>query len=207
MSDTITCLVPPRSQQLKAATNETHDALDQRIMAADIFASRDNFAGFLRAQYRFHRDIAPLYDNPALAALLPGLAERARLLRIANDLCGLGQRVPDTGSPPQAAGLSLYRSLGWLYVAEGSNLGGTILFKMANEKLGLHQGLGASHLAAHPEGAARHWRQFTAALDAVPMSAEQEQEAIAGAQDAFATVRDYVEQELPLVDDAPGTRP
>ncbi|MNV13526.1 Heme oxygenase [compost metagenome] len=201
MNEVISNVVPPRSQRLKSATHGTHDRLDKRIMAADIFADREQFVGFLRVQYRFHRDIAPLYDDPALAALIPELGERARLLRIANDLSSLGHVVPNLTQPPAAADLSLYQALGWLYVAEGSNLGGTVLFKLARERLGLNQQLGANHLAAHPEGAARHWRQFTAALDAVPMNAAQEQDVITGAERAFTTVRGYVEQELPQVGD------
>lgn len=206
MNESIACVVPPRSQRLKSATHVTHEALDKRIMAADIFATRDQFAGFLRVQYRFHRDIAPLYDDQALAVVIPGLAERARLLRIANDLSDLGHRVPDIPQAPAAINLSLHRAMGWLYVAEGSNLGGAVLFKLARERLGLNQLLGARHLAAHPEGAARHWRQFTAALDAAPMSEGQEQEAIEGARHAFVTVRGYVEQELPLHGDVRAAR-
>nr|HBK46412.1 biliverdin-producing heme oxygenase [Xanthomonadaceae bacterium] len=79
-----------RHQRLKAATRAVHDVLDRRIMAGDIFASREHFARFLRVQYRFHRDIDPLYANPAFEALLPDLPQRRRLGRIAHDLGDLG---------------------------------------------------------------------------------------------------------------------
>lgn len=187
--------VPTRSQRLKAATSSTHDSLDKRIMSEDIFASRDRFARFVRVQYRFHRDIQALYAAPVLDALLPDLAERQRLAQIANDLGDLQQALPAEAEPAVAADVDLARALGWLYVAEGSNLGGTILFKMA-AKLGLGAAFGASHLAAHPDGAARHWRQFTAALDTVPLTDAQEAEAIEGANAAFRTVRGYVEEEF-----------
>jgi len=202
MNAPIVSLKAPRSQRLKTATHQTHDALDRRIMAADIFASREHFAGFLRVQYRFHRDIEHLYADAALAALLPALAERARLLKIANDLSDLGHGVPEPVAPPATLGQGIWHSLGWLYVAEGSNLGGTVLFKMARDQLGLHRGFGAGHLAGHPEGAARHWRQFTQALDSIAMDDLQEQQVIDGACQAFVTVRGYVEQELPRVADA-----
>lgn len=195
MTTNETIAAPTRSQRLKAATSTTHDSLDKRIMSEDIFASRAQFARFVRVQYRFHRDIEALYTVPALDALLPGLAERRRLDQIAHDLGDLEQGLPASATPAVAADIDLPRALGWLYVAEGSNLGGTILFKMA-AKLGLGAEFGASHLAAHPDGAARHWRQFTAALDAVPLTAEQEAEAIEGANTAFRTVRGYVEEEF-----------
>lgn len=202
MNEPIVSLKVPRSQRLKSATQQTHGALDKRIMAADIFASREHFAGFLRVQYRFHRDIEHLYADAALAGLVPALAERARLLKVANDLSDLGQGVPESAAPPATLGLGIWRSLGWLYVAEGSNLGGAVLFKLARDQLGLHGGFGAGHLAGHPDGAARHWRQFTQALDSIAMDDLQEQQLIDGARHAFVTVRGYVERELPQLADA-----
>jgi len=184
-----------RSQRLKTATRHSHGALDARIMAGDIFASRDHFARFLRVQFRFHRDVDALYGSPALDALLPDLAERRRLDQVAQDLQDLEQAVPVPLAAPLPADLPLAAALGWLYVAEGSNLGGTVLYRMA-AKLGLDAGFGARHLAAHPDGAARHWRSFTAALDSVPLSAEQEQQVIDAADAAFRSVHAHVEQEF-----------
>jgi len=184
-----------RSQRLKAATRDSHGALDKRIMAGDIFASRDLFAKFLRVQYRFHRDIDALYGNSALDALLPDLDERRRLPLIARDLADLEQTLPLPPSTRLDGDLPLPAALGWLYVAEGSNLGGTILFKLAG-KLGLGADFGASHLAAHPDGAARHWREFTAALDGVALTQAQEQQVIDAADAAFRSVHGHVEEEF-----------
>jgi heme oxygenase len=196
MNEALTESVSTRAQRLKAATHAAHDALDKRIMAGDIFASRAHFARFLRVQYRFHRDLEALYGHPLLVALVPRLAERRRLPKIAEDLVDLGQALPPPDTRKLDQDTTLPTALGWLYVAEGSNLGGTILFKLAGEKLALDREFGARHLAPHPEGAARHWREFTAALDAVALSPAQEAEAIAAAQAAFRTVQGYVEQEF-----------
>lgn len=188
--------VVSRSQQLKAATHSTHDSLDKRVMAADIFASRDSFTRFLRVQYRFHRDIDALYSHQGLLALIPDLAERRRLARIALDLQDLGSGIPTGSTPAVDANIALPDALGWLYVAEGSNLGGAVLFKLARDRLQLHADFGARHLAAHADGAARHWRSFTAALDAAPLAAAQEASVVEGARTAFQTVRSHVETEL-----------
>lgn len=185
----------PRSQRLKAATRATHDRLDRRIMAGDVFADRARFARFVRVQYRFHRDIDALYAHPALDALLPDLAGRRRLDQIARDLHDLGQALPTPARPQAEAGLPLAQALGWLYVAEGSNLGGSVLYKLA-AKLGLDHEFGARHLAAHPDGVARHWREFTAALDSLALDAAQERELVAGAEAAFRSVRGHVEVEF-----------
>jgi heme oxygenase (biliverdin-IX-beta and delta-forming) len=184
-----------RSQRLKAATRDSHGALDARIMAGDIFASRAQFARFLRVQYRFHRDVDALYLHPAVDALLPDLEERRRLPLVAQDLTDLEQTLPEPAERAVATEPSLAEALGWLYVAEGSNLGGTVLYKMA-ARLGLDAGFGARHLAAHPDGAARHWRAFTAALDNVVLSEAQEQQVIDAADAAFRSVHGHVEREF-----------
>ncbi|MBM9914985.1 MULTISPECIES: biliverdin-producing heme oxygenase [Stenotrophomonas] len=190
-----TSLEDSRSVRLKAATRDSHGALDKRIMAGDIFADRSNFARFLRVQYRFHRSIDALYASPALDALLPDLAERRRLQQVRSDLQDLEQALPGEDIIALGNDLPLPTALGWLYVAEGSNLGGTVLYKMA-AALGLDRDFGARHLAAHPDGAARHWRGFTAALDAVVLSPAQEQEVIDAADAAFRSVHGHVEVEF-----------
>ena len=184
-----------RAKRLKALTTSTHDTLDRRIMDAGIFDSRERYAGFLRVQYRFMRDVDALYARTDLAALLPDQSERRRLDLVAQDLADLGDALPRASSATDA-GTSLPHALGWLYVSEGSTLGAAVLYKLAGSRLGLDRDFGARHLNGHAEGVARHWRGFAAALDAVPLTAEEEQLVVAGAQAAFGMVRGYVEQEL-----------
>ncbi|MDQ1092145.1 heme oxygenase [Xanthomonas sacchari] len=189
-----------RAERLKAATHQAHARLDQRIMAAQPFASREHYMRFLQVQYRFHCDMESIYGNPVLASVVPDLAQRRRLPALVADLHDLGVAPPATG------GTALHRTdyprqveaLGWLYVAEGSNLGAAILAKLA-ARLGLHAQFGARHLAGPEDGRARHWRQFTAALDRIALATEQEQAVIAAARAAFAQVEAYVDLHLPAV--------
>jgi heme oxygenase len=188
-----------RAQRLKAATQQAHARLDQRIMAAQPFASRDRYTRFLQVQYRFHCDMESVYASPVLASVVPDLAQRRRLPLIVADLHDLGGTLPaDAATAPRPDGYYPRQvdALGWLYVAEGSNLGAAILAKLA-ARLELHAQFGARHLAGAEEGRARHWRQFTAALDRVALDAEQEQAVIEAARAAFAQVRAYVDLHLP----------
>lgn len=79
-----------------------------------------------------------------------------------------------------------------IYVAEGSNLGAASLFK-AVAALGLDAGFGARHLAGYPDGRAQHWREFTAALDALELEPEEDARVIAGTEAVFARVRALVD--------------
>lgn len=186
---------PSRARRLRAATGAAHERLDQRIMAAGPFASRENYGRFLAVQHAFHSDLAPLYADPRLAGFISDLAARERLSAIGTDLTDLGLPVPEAGASRAPDPADLSEALGWLYVAEGSNLGAAFLLKMA-AALDLGETFGARHLAGHPEGRAQHWRGFTAALDAVALSEAEEARAVAGAEAAFARVEDLVERHL-----------
>lgn len=185
-----------RSKRLKSATHETHDRLDKAIMGHEPFAGRDRYGLFVKVQHAFHREIDALYDDATLDALLPDLKGRRRFAQIGQDLADLGIEAPAYAAEPvfrPGAPLDLPTALGWLYVAEGSNLGAAFLLKDAL-KLGLSEEFGARHLAGAPEGRGLHWRTFTAALDAVPLTDEDEARAIAGAEAAFRRVHGLVDE-------------
>lgn len=191
MPQSLVLAVTSRAQTLRRLTRDTHARLDQAIMAQGIFQDRSRFARFLRVQHHFHADIAPLYAREDLNAQLPDLAQRARLARIIADLHALGSEVPSPATPPASLRFTLPTALGWLYVAEGSSLGGAVILKLASS-LGLSAQFGASHLAPATAGVASHWRDFTTALDAIELSAEEEADVIAGARAAFTQVHAYV---------------
>lgn len=182
---------PSRSKRLKALTHVVHDRLDKSIMEASSFNDLEGYARFVGVQWGFHRDIDALYEDPALEALLPDLAARRRLALIEADLRDLGRAPPMEVAAPffqRGKGVDPAQALGWLYVAEGSNLGATLLRKAA-AKLGLSDDHGARHLAPSGEGPAAHWREFTTALDAAVLTTEEEDRAVAGANAAFARVQ------------------
>ncbi len=180
-----------RIQRLKALTTGTHDTLDKRIMRAEPFASRERYALFLDVQHHFHADVAPLYASEQLNAILPGLHERCRLEALRQDMTDLGG-APDTLTATTGP-LTPAAALGWVYVAEGSNLGAAFLRKEA-AKLGLSDDFGARHLAGHPEGRGLHWRNFVSAYNDLPLTQTEELEAAEGAKAAFRRVHGLVEE-------------
>ncbi|MCJ2126151.1 biliverdin-producing heme oxygenase [Methylobacterium sp. J-077] len=180
-----------RVKRLRSATAAAHDQLDRRVMARQPFASLERYALFLEVQYRFHARVDPLYrDGAALGPVLPDLDGRRRLALIAQDLRDVTGRIPDAPTEGGEA-IDPLAGLGWLYVAEGSNLGAAILLKEAR-KLGLSEAHGARHLAGHPDGRGLHWRQFTTALDRIALADDGEARAAAGAAEAFRYVHRLV---------------
>jgi len=186
-----------RAKRLKAATRGAHGGLDTFIMAAKPFESRDNYGKFVETQYLFHRDLDVFFSNDTLDGLLPDLKGRRRLSMIEQDLADLERTLPETKTPrfTSETAFDLPEAMGWLYVVEGSNLGAAFLLKDA-AKLGLNEEFGARHLAGAPEGRGLHWRTFTAALDEIELSEEEEARVIAAAEAAFRAVHAYAEQRL-----------
>lgn len=192
MSSVIDAEAPSRARRLKAVSAAAHERVDNGVMQAAPFATPAKYAAFLRFQYRLHRRVETLYTDPALQPLLPDLSARSRLEALEADFADLGLALPD--APPGPA-LDRAEALGWLYVVEGSNMGAAILAKEA-AKIGYSSEHGARHLAGHPEGRALHWRRFTAALDAVDLSDEEEDRVGAAATAAFNHVETLVREEL-----------
>lgn len=183
-----------RAKALKSLTHATHERLDKSIMAGAPFSSRERYALFLKVQHGFHREIDALYSDPALDKLLPDLPGRRRLGSITQDLADLGMEPPAPEAAPTfvaAEAVDIPTALGWLYVAEGSNLGAAFLLKAA-AGLGLSEDFGARHLAAAPEGRGLHWKTFTAALDALELTAAEEDRVSKGAETAFSHVQALV---------------
>lgn len=182
-----------RARRLRAATGDMHERLDSRINAAAAFDSVEAYGRFAQMQWVFHAELAPLYGDAGLQAVLPGLPGRQRLALVAADLADLDIAPAMEPEARFAAGrIDMAEALGWLYVAEGSNMGAALLRK-AVARLGLSDAFGARHLAPAPGGPAAQWRVFTAALDTAELDATGERRAVQGARTAFARVERLAE--------------
>ncbi|EMC2290392.1 biliverdin-producing heme oxygenase [Salmonella enterica] len=180
-----------RSQRLKALTHNSHERLDKRLMTGKPFADLERYGRFLQVQYRFHHGIDPLFLHDEIAVSVPDLRARRRLDLIKQDMRDVGIVHPLL-PPIDDYLVDVPNALGWIYVAEGSNLGAAFLLKEAS-KLGLSERHGARHLAGAPEGRGLHWRTFTEALDRAHLDDAEEARVAEGAKQAFNRVRALVE--------------
>lgn len=175
---------PPFSQYLKENCRTTHDSVDELVMSVKPFDNPENYIRFLQLQAVFHKIVDSIYKNPQLNAQIPGLAELARYDDVLLDLADLNAAEKAVSLPipkPQGA-----EALGWLYCAEGSNVGAAFLFKDAQNKLGYNAEHAARHLAPHADGRGKHWRSFAAQLSNLGVSDEEQEQALKGALAAFA---------------------
>ncbi|MFF7707594.1 biliverdin-producing heme oxygenase [Pseudomonas sp. NPDC007930] len=184
---------PLRSQRLNAVTHAPHERLEALVKAREPFASRDNFARFVAAQYLFQYDLQHLYASPVLAAHVEDLPARCRVEAARLDLADFGVPVPAGDDSIRAREMGLGEALAWIFVSEGSKLGAEFLFKKA-AALELNEQFGARHLAAPEGGRAQGWKAFVKALDGLALDAEQERKAEAAAIEAFERFGAHLER-------------
>ena len=192
------------AQRLKEENRTTHDSVDHLVMSVAPFSSPANYTLFLKLQSVFHKIVEPIYQNAELNQQIPGLADMARYAAVVQDLQDLGSGpYAFSGQLPQPAG---NQAVGWLYCAEGSNLGAAFLFKDA-QKLDFTAEHGARHLAPHPDGRGKHWREFVDHLNRLGLDKPAQDEAISGAKEAFAFYKVILREIFGLPEGAEAPQP
>jgi heme oxygenase len=157
---------------LKERTSSVHERveaqlglLDPNLSAARLKAVLARFFGFWDSN---ESQIAVWSaDSPAISAGLQ-CADRRRAGLFAADLTALGLTSGELELVPRAPlvfdRLTDARVLGWLYVTEGSTLGGALITRHLRSVNSLRQ-LRLGSFRPYGEGPGAMWRAFTSALD------------------------------------------
>ena len=176
--------------RLRAETRTAHEALEADL---DIFRHLGSEAGRRRLARRFHglHAGAEAALEPWLAAV-PGLDYQARRRgpSLDRDLAHLGEEPPGPCPVPPPA--SRAEALGFLYVLEGSTLGGQVIRKRL---LKLGRSLdGLSFLDPYGPATGERWKAFLAVLDreCPPSRPEAGRAAARGGVRGFAAARDWL---------------
>lgn len=169
-------------RRLRAATQGDHQRLDGRM---DILARIATPAGRRTLVERFHE-----FHAEAEGALTPWLAghpalefdARRRSAILACDLTALGVTpAPASREVTSVGGVS--EALGWMYVLEGSTLGGRVIRRSVEAQGGDMAGL--SFLEPYGNAVGERWRAFLAVLDAETRTPADVEATVAGAACGF----------------------
>ena len=119
------------AKRLKEQTTTTHDSVDNLVMSVQPFSSKENYIKFLKLQSVFHKAVDHIYKDAELNKAIPELEYMARYDAVTQDLKDLGEEPYqfDKELPHETGN----KAIGWLYCAEGSNLGAAFLFKHAQK--------------------------------------------------------------------------
>jgi heme oxygenase len=165
---------------LKAATAKEHVQVERRMNESGAFADLATYRRLLKEFHLLYASIEPSLCSAWEALELPC---RKRSSQIALDLECLG--YPAASESISAPVIGLSEQLGCLYVLEGSTLGGQIIARELENRLGLTPATGAAFFRGAGRETAAHWRAFSDALDRVWPRVD-EGGAIEGARRTFA---------------------
>ncbi|MBE7188218.1 biliverdin-producing heme oxygenase [Jatrophihabitans endophyticus] len=191
---------------LKQQTADSHRRVEQQLdLARSITPARmldvlQRLGGFWAAEEpHLHAWFAA---HPAAAEALQW-SRRARLAAVRADLVAVsaaaGVPTPELVAAPRVfTDLDEAAVLGWLYVTEGSTLGGAVIDRMLRDA-GFPCRLGT--FAAYPEGPQPMWRAYLAHLEAWTSASDARVElVVAAGVTTFAALEQWVDAFSPSAD-------
>ncbi|KPY54467.1 Heme oxygenase [Pseudomonas syringae pv. solidagae] len=197
-------VTPPKLlDALRAETSQLHVRLEKRM---PFFSSALDHALYLRllqAYYGFYAPLEAVLHGSALvpAELVP--AERVKTPVLVEDLRALGMSDHDIGQLPRCQQLPAIDSpgacLGVMYVLEGATLGGQVLRREINKRLGLDGQSGTAFLDVYGARTGPRWKAFLNHLDEVSREVAFNDAAAFAAHSTFACFEHWLEGQKVLL--------
>lgn len=184
-------------QTIKKSTADLHVLLESNPLLLAI-----TMPGITLHQYYCYlilmKKIAAVYEKvipPRLTGIFSGGEQRKASQLIAEDVECIRH------VPPQTFVLKDYTlpieqmtipfALGFMYVMEGSKLGGKVIFKHIQRSLGFSENRGAKYLADYGVNSIALWKEFLSKFSGYVAENDCEAEAIEGARYAFKSIHDF----------------
>jgi len=180
-------------ERLKAETRPAHDRIENALDLERRIATRDGYKELLIRFYGFHsaweKAAGRIVSDKAI------FESRCRTKLLSKDLAALGLRDEEIIRLPQCAPLMPLPSpaavLGGMYVVEGSTLGGVVIAREVERKLGLDAETGCAYFGSHGRETAMMWNHFKEKLLSAS-SRETDDVIVATAQKTFAVMHDWL---------------
>lgn len=187
--------------RLRTETAALHQALEARLDLLAPELTLDRYRAVLRTFYGYYAALEPPLARLVASCGPPGFPLRARASSIARDLEALGavtEELEGLARCDDLPPLSRREHLaGCLYVLEGSALGGAIIARAVEHRLGLRPARGCAFFAGDGDGHARssRWQDVLRWLDQVAMAERREDEIVAAASETFATLGRWIDRQ------------
>jgi heme oxygenase len=181
-------------RRLKVETASLHAQAEQYVRILDEDAGPADYHRYLVAMHGYH---APLERGLGAHAGLLAVGFEAPLRQkralIERDLARLGDPRSAWPECPRLPALgSLARATGVAYVLEGSTLGGRYILAKLPPALAALRGHATAFLEGYGDETGARWRAFGEVVARAIGSPADEDEAVAGACDAFARLIDWL---------------
>lgn len=180
-------------ERLKRETRPAHDRIEKAMDLDRRIATRDGYRDLLIRFYGFHSAW-----EKAAAGMAPDRAffeSRCKTQLLVRDLEALGMPNDEIIRLPQCHPLMPLPSptavLGSMYVVEGSTLGGAVIARDVERRLGLGPETGCAYFGSYGRDTAMMWKSFGAVLLAAS-SPESDDLIVESAQRTFAVMHDWL---------------
>ena len=180
-------------QQLKSETEQQHCQLEQQELLNALMSpgvTKKHYCAYLSIMHH----LMLVYENEVLPVVqqvvAPVTALRASK-QIGIDLDNIGcvlsgQTLVPYRLPKQH--LTIPHALGFMYVIEGSKLGGKVIFKHINKTLGYSETSGAGYIANIGADTGAQWKHFLALFSNYTVTQNVASDVIDGARMAFDSI-------------------
>lgn len=181
-------------EKLRQGTKEQHIKIEsvplfKRVMTANITV--EQYQLLLQALYGYIAPCEGLIQSSSYYFLL---AERKKMALLESDLLALGMGTHAISELPRCGFLpdlnDYEQMLGFLYVFEGSTLGGQIITKMLKKNLQLRPDYGLLYFHGYGKNTVAKWDDFCKLLNET--TEDQDTRIIGSAQLIYATLYDWM---------------
>ncbi len=187
--------------RLHAAFWPLHERFEAQSPLAAVAKGRCSEDHYLCCLKLLYGVVAPLEENISAFCLsqangdpfYPGESAESwkRLPLLEKDLAALGLSQEDIHSLPHCSNVPLVdnaaAALGFLYLLEGSRLGGKVIAHAVSKHLGLDAHCGCAYFSSNGQEAVSSWNRFKGLL-ATHAAPDTEEQIIAAALNGFAAV-------------------
>jgi heme oxygenase len=182
-------------ERLKIETRPAHDRIEAAIDVERRITSRGAYRALLARFYGFH--VAWEAAAEEVAPDPQAFRRRCKADLLARDLKALGLSAHEIARLPRCHPLMPLPApaavLGSMYVVEGSTLGGAIIARDVERRLGLTAETGCAYFRSYGRDTAMMWKSFGAMLTALS-SPEVDDLIVASASRTFDVMHDWLSE-------------
>ncbi len=173
-------------QRLKAATAAQHIALEQTVNLVQLSTSLPAYRALLRRFYGFYAPLeAQLVDLPWSTVGFE-IEARNKSVLLAADLYWLGESPATLADLARCTALptlaDIPQALGYLYVSEGSTLGGQLIIRQLQQKLPITRTAGGQFFNSYGPAVGPMWQQLSHFINTFIPSTESDSSENAGTE-------------------------
>ena len=185
--------------RLRNETRDLHNLIETNPLHRSIVdgtVTRRSYVRLLQRMYGVHSSFESCAGaRKEWEPLAFNFDERRKLPLLERDLTALGS-APNTVQPAAAPlslqGANFHFLLGYLYVLEGSTLGGQVLIRFLLQHLGLVPDWGAAYFYGYGPLTAERWRNLQSLLSRFKARGAEADLMVEGARDAFSRINSWL---------------